>query len=248
MSIFTIHLPQSSLCSEHLKLLFDSVFFRSTTCSASSNPINSHFIMAGYLSVPALEALVNKFLEDRTDDITYIAMISGLLNYYFSLDNDFTIFFHPRSNDVPAYFVIQRLLRWFSDPTITPLIDHLVVVASPLTTQKNSKPAQKGFFANALEEFDIRFRPLETVLQHGPAERYSYWVMFFDADLITFHKYECEGKTVDWLAPLSIWAPDDKPALPTEFSLQKYAGVIDWMLRYMRRDVEVAVDGTVEGL
>jgi hypothetical protein len=204
--------------------------------------------MAGYLSVPALEALVNKFLDDRANDIAYIAMISGLLNYYFSLVNDFTIFFHPSTNDIPAYFVIQRFLRWRDDPTIAPLVDHLVVVVSPLTTEKSPKSAQKGFFANPVEEVDIRFRPLETVLQHGPAERYSYWVIFFDADLITFHKYDCEVKAVDWLEPLSIWTPDDKPAWPTGFSLQKYAGIIDWMLRYMRRDVEVALDGTLEGL
>jgi hypothetical protein len=69
--------------------------------------------------------------------------------------------------------------------------------------------------------------------------------MFFDRDLVTFHKYdECE-KLHDWLEPLIILGPPSDHALPTEYPLRKYAQVIDWMLRYMRRDVELAIDGAV---
>jgi hypothetical protein len=74
-------------------------------------------------------------------------------------------------------------------------------------------------------------------------DRYSYWVMFFDRDLVTFHKYdECE-KLHDWLEPLTILgSPRDMPA---EYPLRQYARLIEWMLRYMQRDVELAIDGAV---
>jgi hypothetical protein len=205
--------------------------------------------MAGFLSVPALEVLINRFQDDRTNGFACLSMISGILNYYFTLANDFAVLFHPAEKDVPAYFVVQRLLRQLPGRDNRKLVDHLVVAVSPLASSPSPTKLSKGkFFAGPLpqDEPDVRFRPLEAVLQHCQMDRYSYWVMFFDRDRVTFHKYdECEN-LLDWLEPLSILGPSSDHGLPTGYPLREYARLIDWMLRYMRRDVELAIDGAVE--
>ncbi|OJJ67558.1 hypothetical protein ASPBRDRAFT_47614 [Aspergillus brasiliensis CBS 101740] len=171
--------------------------------------------MAAYLTIPILEEFIRRVEEDPRNESAVKAMTSGILTYYFTIENGFIV--SPKSTgSLSTGF--EYIIRHIQSDSLAErkIIDHTVV-------RLEVDDSLQGCVSRL--QLSIRDR------NNGMG---SCWAILVCAHMFYFYEYRGMGPENECLVP---WAPPGRVQEPDGFHVRRDSVQIEWMLRYIAENI-----------